>query len=84
MTLTDAGPLIAVIDADEPDHALCGGALDRVTIPLSRRGRHSPKRCTCSLVPAALVPNKRSDAWCEPTASSLPISLRPRSIGALA
>lgn len=34
MTLTDAGPLIAIIDADEPDHASCLDALDRLTIPL--------------------------------------------------
>lgn len=34
MTLTDAGPLIAIIDADEPDHPSCVDALDRVTIPL--------------------------------------------------
>lgn len=34
MTLTDAGPLIAIIDADEPDHAVCLEALDRVTLPL--------------------------------------------------
>ena len=34
MTLTDAGPLIAIIDADEPDHASCVNALDRLTIPL--------------------------------------------------
>ncbi len=34
MTLTDAGPLIAILDADEPDHASCLDALDRLTIPL--------------------------------------------------
>ena len=34
MTLTDAGPLIAIIDADEPDHASCMDALDQVTLPL--------------------------------------------------
>ena len=34
MTLTDAGPLIAIIDADEVDHASCVDALDRLTIPL--------------------------------------------------
>ncbi len=34
MTLTDAGPLIAIIDADEPDHAACLEALDRLTLPL--------------------------------------------------
>lgn len=34
MTLTDAGPLIAIIDADEADHAACVDALDQLTIPL--------------------------------------------------
>ena len=34
MTLTDAGPLIAIIDADEPDHASCMEALDQLTLPL--------------------------------------------------
>ena len=34
MTLTDAGPLIAIIDADEPDHASCIDALDQLTLPL--------------------------------------------------
>lgn len=34
MTLTDAGPLIAIIDADEPDHADCLEVLDRVALPL--------------------------------------------------
>ncbi|MHB8328884.1 MAG: type II toxin-antitoxin system VapC family toxin [Acidimicrobiales bacterium] len=34
MTLADAGPLIAIIDADEPDHASCVDALDRLTLPL--------------------------------------------------
>ncbi len=34
MTLTDAGPLIAIIDADEPDHASCVEALDQLTLPL--------------------------------------------------
>ena len=29
VTLTDAGPLIAIIDVDEPDHASCVDALDR-------------------------------------------------------
>jgi predicted nucleic acid-binding protein len=33
VTLTDAGPLIAIIDADEPDHALCMDALDQLTLP---------------------------------------------------
>ena len=34
MTLTDAGPLIAIIDADEPDHEACLEALDRLVMPL--------------------------------------------------
>ncbi len=34
MTLTDAGPLIAIIDADEPDHPACLEALDRIELPL--------------------------------------------------
>ncbi|MFC0081547.1 type II toxin-antitoxin system VapC family toxin [Aciditerrimonas ferrireducens] len=34
MTLTDAGPLIAIIDADEPDHASCMDALGQLTLPL--------------------------------------------------
>ena len=34
MTLTDAGPLIAIIDADEPDHDRCVEALDEATLPL--------------------------------------------------
>src|SRR5579872_5720404 len=34
MTLTDAGPLIAIIDADETDHQACLDALDQVTLPL--------------------------------------------------
>ncbi len=32
--LTDAGPLVAIIDADEPDHASCMDALDQLTLPL--------------------------------------------------
>ena len=34
MTLTDAGPLIAIIDGDEPDHASCMDALDQLNLPL--------------------------------------------------
>ena len=34
MTLTDAGPLIAIIDADEPDHAACLDVLDEAPLPL--------------------------------------------------
>jgi predicted nucleic acid-binding protein len=34
MTLCDAGPLIAIIDADEPDHKACLAALDELALPL--------------------------------------------------
>jgi predicted nucleic acid-binding protein len=34
VTLTDAGPLIAIIDADEQDHAACVATLDQVAIQL--------------------------------------------------
>jgi len=34
LTLTDAGPLIALIDADEVDHFACMEALDEVSLPL--------------------------------------------------
>lgn len=34
MTITDAGPLIALIDADEPDHDRCREALDQLRLPL--------------------------------------------------
>lgn len=34
VTLTDAGPLIALIDGDETDHASCMDALDQLTLPL--------------------------------------------------
>lgn len=34
MTLTDAGPLIALIDADEPDHDVCRTALAQLDLPL--------------------------------------------------
>lgn len=33
-TLTDAGPLIAIIDADDPDHSSCMSALDELSRPL--------------------------------------------------
>lgn len=32
--LTDAGPLIALIDADEPDHERCRKALETIRLPL--------------------------------------------------
>lgn len=32
--LTDAGPLIAIIDADEADHEACVAALDALALPL--------------------------------------------------
>lgn len=34
MTLTDAGPLIAIIDADEADHETCVLALRMLALPL--------------------------------------------------
>jgi hypothetical protein len=34
VTLTDAGPLIALIDAGEPDHDRCRDALERLELPL--------------------------------------------------
>jgi predicted nucleic acid-binding protein len=34
MTLVDAGPLVALIDAGEPDHERCVSALDTVRLPL--------------------------------------------------
>jgi predicted nucleic acid-binding protein len=34
MTLTDAGPLVALIDADEPDHELCRSTLEGLALPL--------------------------------------------------
>jgi uncharacterized protein len=34
MMLTDAGPLVALLDADEPDHSRCRDALDYFTLPL--------------------------------------------------
>lgn len=34
MILTDAGPLIAILDRNDPDHALCVEALSEVTPPL--------------------------------------------------
>ena len=34
MTLTDAGPLVALIDADESDHELCRLALAGLQLPL--------------------------------------------------
>jgi predicted nucleic acid-binding protein len=34
VTLTDAGPLIALIDAGEPDHERCRVALDRLQLPM--------------------------------------------------
>lgn len=34
MTHTDAGPLVALIDADEPDHEVCVFALRELQRPL--------------------------------------------------
>lgn len=35
MTLTDAGPLVALVDAGEPDHKRCREALDTLQLPLT-------------------------------------------------
>lgn len=32
--MTDAGPLVAIIDADEPDHEMCRAALAHLRLPL--------------------------------------------------
>ena len=34
MILTDAGPLVALIDADEADHEICVQSLQTLTLPL--------------------------------------------------
>jgi hypothetical protein len=34
MTLVDAGPLVAMIDAGEPDHDRCVSALGKIRLPL--------------------------------------------------
>ena len=34
MILTDAGPLLALLDADEADHHRCVAALEEVTLPM--------------------------------------------------
>jgi len=34
VTLSDAGPLIALIDSGEPDHERCRDALDQLELPL--------------------------------------------------
>jgi uncharacterized protein len=34
VTLTDAGPLIAIIDAGEPDHERCKTAIEQLPMPL--------------------------------------------------
>lgn len=34
MTLTDAGPLVALIDADEDDHQLCRTVLGQLQLPM--------------------------------------------------
>ena len=35
MTLTDAGPLVALIDAEEADHEVCRAALGQLELPLT-------------------------------------------------
>jgi predicted nucleic acid-binding protein len=32
--ITDAGPLVALVDARDPDHGLCRQALEQITTPL--------------------------------------------------
>lgn len=68
VTLTDAGPLIAIIDSDEPDHDACLEPLDQVAVPLittwpafaeassllARAGGHHGRR-TSSLAARAYV-----------------------------
>jgi len=34
VTLIDAGPLVALIDADEPDHQVCTRALNALSLPM--------------------------------------------------
>ncbi len=34
MILTDAGPLVALIDRGDRDHAACDAALDQITLPM--------------------------------------------------
>jgi uncharacterized protein len=34
VTLTDVGPIVAIIDADEPGHAACMEAVEHVELPL--------------------------------------------------
>ncbi len=34
MTLTDTGPLVALLDRDEPDHARCVGQLPSLSAPI--------------------------------------------------
>jgi len=34
LTLTDAGPLIALVDAGEPDHERCRDALEQLALPM--------------------------------------------------
>ena len=46
MTLTDAGPLVALLDAEEPDHGRCREALDQLRLPLLTAWPAFPKRCT--------------------------------------
>lgn len=47
MILTDAGPLVALIDADESDHQICVLSLQTLTLPLLTTCLRSPKPCTC-------------------------------------
>jgi hypothetical protein len=48
VTLTDAGPLIALIDADEADHRLCVEALRQTSVPLVTTWPAFTEACTSS------------------------------------
>ena len=83
MTLTDAGPLIAIIDADEPDHSSCMYGLDQLILPLVTTWPAFTEAMYCSPAPAPSELNKPSGAWCRLTDSSSQTSRRPLSTGAL-
>jgi hypothetical protein len=63
VTLTDAGPLIAIIEADEPDHASCLEALNHLTIPLMTTWPAFTEATTCWLGPGASEPSELSGRW---------------------
>lgn len=72
MTLCDAGPLIAIIDADETDHSACLDAMNDLAFAVG----HDVASVHRSDVPArpslAASPVKApSGDWCIPAACSL-------------